>query len=155
MIVLKAGKRLRFVTLMAAVVLCILLSACGSDKKAASSEESNGTPDISSKSAGDNSEDHLADPMERLSGRFYIDGDSSAASVVVKSDGSFTAYYASGTVEREGYVKYEADANNPKFYVYVFYTDEGKPYMGFVDSGENKISAFETGNGSYRYVRVD
>lgn len=155
MIVLKAGKRLRFVTLMAAVVLCILLSACGSDKKAASSEESNGTPDISSESAGDNSQDHLADPMERLSGRFYIDGDSSAASVVIESDGSFTAYYASGTVEQEGYVKYEADANNPKFYVYVFYTDEGKPYMGFVDSGENKISAFETGNGSYRYARVD
>ena len=40
------------------------------------------------------------------------------------------------------------------FHVYVFYTDEGKPYMGFVDSGEPRISEFETGNGGYRYVRV-
>ena len=39
-------------------------------------------------------------------------------------------------------------------YIFVFYTNEGKPYMGFVDTKENKITEFETGNGSFRYVRV-
>ena len=51
-----------------------------------------------------------------------------------------------------GTVRYEA--NDAGFHVYVFYTDEGKPYMGFVDRGEPRISEFETGNGGYRYVRV-
>ena len=72
---------------------------------------------------------------------------------MIESDGSFTAYYASGTAEQEGYVRYEAEESG--FHVYVFYTEEGKPYMGFVDSGENKISEFETGNGSYKFVRVE
>ena len=152
-----SGKKWIVSILAAMILLGIILSSCGSDTKQDSSAIPDPSDDISSiaRVDEDSKPGHADDPIDRLAGVFYIDGDTSASCVEINSDGSFTAYYASGTVEQEGYVKYEADANNPKFYVYVFYTDEGKPYMGFVDSGENKISAFETGNGSYRYARVD
>lgn len=144
------------------LTLCILclafcLCACGSDATDDSGRtagnDSSALPADHSGLAEDNTP---SDPIERLSGRYYIDGDKTGSSVEVDADGRFTAYYASGTVEQTGYVRYEADNPGEKtFYVYVFYTDEGKPYMGFVDSGESRISAFETGNGDYRYVRVD
>ena len=134
-------------------ILLLLLSSCGTDETGSSAEFSETKPDISSVNSIDNTDTASLDPIERLSGLFYIDGDRSAASVAIETDGSFTTYYASGTAEQQGSVRYETDASG--FHVYVFYTDEGKPYMGFVDSGESKISAFETGNGSYRYVRVE
>ena len=133
--------------------MLIMLSSCGSIKKRAASDSSEAMPDTSSVNSKDIEDITSLDPIERLSGSFYIDGDKSAASVVIEPDSNFTAYYASGTAEQQGYVRYETD--NSGYHVYVFYTNEGKPYMGFVDSGESKISEFETGNGSYRYVRVE
>ena len=135
--------------MMAVAVLCVALSACGSSGESPSSAES-GTPAASSSMTADPSATE-SDPFVRLAGTFYIDGDTSASHVTIGEDGSFTAYYASGTVEQRGIVRYEA---NESAYVYVFYTDEGKPYMGFIDTGENQIAEFETGNGSFRYVRV-
>jgi hypothetical protein len=149
----------RGLSMAGAAALCIMLclSSCGS---AAKEEHSPDTGYESAAAVGEQSqvkEDPASsDPIERLSGRYYIDGDAAAASVVIDSDGSFTACYASGTVEQKGYVRYETDhSGENSYHVYVFYTDEGKPYMGFVDSGESRISEFETGNGSYRYVRVE
>ena len=136
--------------------LCLLLTACGTDEQKTASSETETNLAVSSETA-DPMADQSRDPIERLAGIFYIDGDTSAARVVVNGDGRFVAYYASGTEEQRGYVSYERDDSTGSLnvYVYVFYTDEGKPYMGFVDTGENRISEFETGNGSFRYVRVD
>ena len=131
-------------------VLCLILSGCGSSDKLSSSSGSDSTG-INSAYVTDNDSITQTDPIARLAGTFYIDGDTSAAYVTVAEDGSFTAFYASGTMEQQGYVKYET---NDSHHVFVFYTNEGKPYMGFVDTKENKITEFETGNGSFRYVRV-
>lgn len=149
----------RGLSMAGAAVLGILLclSSCGSVSKEGNSsdaayESAAAVDDHSQEKEGAAS----SDPIERLSGRYFIDGDATAASVVIEADGSFTAYYASGTVEQKGNVRYETNsAGDNRYHVYVFYTDEGKPYMGFVDSGESRISEFETGNGSYRYVRVE
>ena len=147
------GKRWRAAFAAVLTTMLVMLSSCGKGKYSISSNGNmNDKSEVSSAASNENN-DSMSDPIERLSGTFYIDGDRSAASVVIESDGSFTAYYASGTAEQEGYVRYEAEDSG--FHVYVFYTEEGKPYMGFVDSGENKISEFETGNGSYKFVRVE
>ena len=142
---------------VAALCVMLCLGSCGA---ASEKEPSSDTVHESASSAGDRFQEKeeaaSADPLERLSGKFFIDGDAAAASVVIAPDGRFTTYYASGTVEQKGYVRYETDQSGEKnYHVYVFYTDEGKPYMGFVDSGESRISEFETGNGGYRYVRVE
>ncbi len=133
--------------------LLIVISSCGSDGEIVSSVSSGQNSDSTSVSSAADEGTDRSDPIERLAGRYFIDGDNTAASVLINADGSFVAYYASGTAEQQGYVRYEADDSG--YNVYVFYTDEGKPYMGFVDSGESRISEFETGNGSYRYARVD
>ncbi len=138
--------------------LCVLFCSCGQGSDSADpnrSGHSDTLPSASQDNAGDPSSS--SDPMERLAGTYYIDGEPSAAYVEITTDGSFTAYYASGNVERTGYVRYKEDNSNQSktFYVYVFYTDEGNPYMGFVDSGEARISEFETGNGSVVYKRID
>ena len=151
----------KFKALLAAIlaISCMmLLFSCGSGNNAVSSDvPSDSNDNMATVHNGTSQNQPVPDnPMERLAGRFYIDGDTSAASVVIVADGSFTAYYASGTVEQTGYVRYENDAtNNSALNVFVFYTDEGKPYMGFVDSGEAHISEFETGNGSFHYIRAD
>ena len=143
--------------LVAAAAICLSLCACGSGKNALPEQPQNrgqSVNGVSSDAAVTDTGDH-SDPIGRLAGKFCIDGDSSASSVVIESDGTFTAYYASGTVEQRGTVRYETDDTSGRsLHVYVFYTDEGKPYMGFVDSGEAPISEFETGNGSNRFVRV-
>ena len=151
-------KKAKWVRAIIFTTLILLLSSCGSGEKGASSGdvsiESSDKQLITSYDGDD--ESASVDPIERLSGKYYIDGDQTAPRVEITSDGSFTAFYATGTVEQTGYVRYEADNSDyGNYFVYVFYTDEGKPYMGFVDSGENKISEFETGNGSYKYVRVE
>ena len=147
------GTKRRCALLGACLCLALLFGSCGRRTDGASSsangEEAGSIPPTAS---SENTGNVTADPMERLTGTFCIDGDETAASVVINPDRSFTAYYASGTPEQSGTVRYEA--NDAGFHVYVFYTDEGKPYMGFVDSGEPRISEFETGNGGYRYVRV-
>jgi len=126
------------------------LSGCGSPEKLSSSSDYDST-ELNSAYVTDNDSVTDWDPFARIAGTFYIDGDTSAAYVTVDEDGSFTAFYASGTVEQHGYIRHE---KNDSHYVFVFYTHEGKPYMGFVDTGEKTISEFETGNGSFRYVRV-
>lgn len=147
------GKRGRALFAAVLTTMLVMLSSCGKDNYSISSNGNMNDKSEVSSAASIEYNDSMSDPIERLSGTFYIDGDRSAASVVIESDGSFTAYYASGTAEQEGYVRYEAEESG--FHVYVFYTEEGKPYMGFVDSGENIISEFETGNGSYKFVRVE
>ena len=155
MINFQTGKWGRAVIAAALAASLALFSSCGTDQGSASTDNNGnmaGYSDQSAESSAANEKNSSADPIGRLSGKFCIDGNTDAASVVIDEDGRFTAYYASGTAEQSGYVRYEADDSG--YHVYVFYTDEGKPYMGFVDSGESRISEFETGNGGYRYVRV-
>lgn len=155
-----SGKKWIVSILAAMILLGIILSSCGSDTKQDSSAIPDPSDDISSIAQvdEDSKPGHADDPIDRLAGVFYIDGDTSASCVEINSDGSFTAYYASGNVEQTGYVRFEEDNTNQnsKFYVYVFYTDEGNPYMGFVYGGEEHIDQFETGNGGgVIYQRVN
>lgn len=139
--------------LAACLLLCLVSCGQGGKDTAAASgaENKNGEP-VSSAAVGGVT---YADPFGRLAGTYYIDGDTSAAHVTVTADGTFTAYYASGTVEEKGTVRYESGSPEAgTLPLFVFYTAEGNPYMGFVDSGEAEIAGFETGNGDWRYVRV-
>ena len=141
---------------LASLWIVLGLCSCGSDGKEDPSSGASQGRETVSENSHTNEDPASSDPIERLSGRFYIDGDTNAACVEILADGSFIAYYASGTEEQKGTVRYETDDTGEKsFHVYVFYTEEGRPYMGFVDSGEQRISEFETGNGDYRYVRVE
>ena len=116
----------RAVLAIGLAAFCIMLTSCGTGKVGVSSELPDESTDVIT-AASDGGDNSMSDPIERLSGKFHIDGDVSA--------------------------RYESDESGLN--VYVFYTDEGKPYMGFADSGESRISEFETGNGSYRYVRTE
>lgn len=141
-----------------AAAFCLSAVSCG--KEADVSSSSSGVlshEPTSSYSKGELSDNPLADPIGRLAGRYFVDGDTTAASLVVSADGSFAAYYAGGTLEESGYVRYEAEiTEGGVLYVYVFYTDNGNPFMGFIDSGEAVINEFETGNGGgLVYKRVN
>ena len=133
--------------------LIFMFCSCGEEPKVSVASSDGAGPAVSSEEVVSAKHQHQ-DPMKRLAGTYYIDGDTTAAYVTVSEDGSFAAFYASGTEELRGTVRYQQDDSDSGLNVYVFYTEEGKPYMGVVDTGENKISGFETGNGSFRYVRV-
>ena len=103
------GKRGRALFEAVLTTMLVMLSSCGKDNYSISSNGNMNDKSEVSSAASIEYNDSMSDPIERLSGTFYIDGDRSAASVVIESDGSFTAYYASGTAEQEGYVRYEAE----------------------------------------------
>ena len=97
-----SGKKWIVSILAAMILLGIILSSCGSDTKQDSSAIPDPSDDISSiaRVDEDSKPGHADDPIDRLAGVFYIDGDTSASCVEINSDGSFTAYYASGNVEQ-------------------------------------------------------
>ena len=109
-----SGKKWIVSILAAMILLGIILSSCGSDTKQDSSAIPDPSDDISSiaRVDEDSKPGHADDPIDRLAGVFYIDGDTSASCVEINSDGSFTAYYASGNVEQTGYVRFEEDNTN-------------------------------------------
>ena len=97
----------------------------------------------------DNSEDYTG-----LSGYWYIDGDTSTASIHITKDGKFTAYYPNGIVEERGYVKrvLEPTINN---YIFYMYRDSGELFQTFSDDGEKEKSDIYMGNdGTPHYVKL-
>lgn len=153
------------ILLMAALAAASALSLCACGETAPGQPDDEGFSVVAQESLqtdeghSDADNEPLSRKIGRLAGSWYIDGDTSAAHVDITSNGRFAAYYATGNVEVEGYIRYEDEEIEEGYdplSVYMFYTDDGDAYMGFVDSGEKFISEFEVGNGGGpRYVRVD
>ena len=65
-----------------------------------------------------------------LSGFWYVDGDSSAASIHITKDGKFESFYANGNHENSGYISREK-SDEEKGWVFVFCSDSDEPIMSF------------------------
>lgn len=93
------------------------------------------------------------DYFGRISGYWYIDGDTSLASLHITADGSFTAFYAYGAAECTGYITCEISDNNE--YSYQLYTSDGEPYLTFNDSGNDTVTDIYVINGIQpHFIRV-
>lgn len=89
-----------------------------------------------------------------IDGDWYIDGDPDAAHISVSNTGTFTAYYADGSIENTGYVKYERDEiDDAVSYWYAFYTDDDELYIIFMDDGtERKLDFYPQNGETVHYV---
>lgn len=89
-----------------------------------------------------------------IDGDWYIDGEYDAAHISISSSGNFTAYYANGNIENTGYIKHEAkEKDGVVIYWYMLYTNDDKPYIGFIDDGsERKLDFYVVTGTPVHYV---
>ena len=81
-----------------------------------------------------------------IAGYWYIDGDPHTASIHIYADGRFETFYATGSPEDKGQIKYELDEDLNNYY-YMFYSDTNGFIMGFADDGEKVKNDIYMGNG--------
>lgn len=99
------------------------------------------------------SENEAAD-LSGLAGYWYIDGDTSTASIHIYADGRFETFYASGSPENKGYIKRELE-DDLNYYYYAFYSDSNEFIMSFPDDGEKDKTDIYMGNGGTpHYVKL-
>lgn len=109
-------------------------------------------PEISAESSTEKPAETDSDNFSSIDGYWYIDGEYDAAHIFISSSGTFTAYYANGNIENTGYIKYEEDEDTSKNW-YMFYTNDDKLYISFIDDGSERKLDFYTGNNnSVHYV---
>lgn len=91
-----------------------------------------------------------------IAGYWYIDGDTAAASIHMTADGRFDAYYASGSLENEGTIRYEEEViEDTTIHWYMLYGDDGEFFTGFVDDGTAEKTDLYAGNGGEpHYVKL-
>lgn len=83
-----------------------------------------------------------------IAGDWYIDGDTTLASLHIEPDGSFKTYYADGVLESEGTIRYEAEEiEGTTNYWYHLYATDGTYIMGFADDGSSTKTDLYVGNG--------
>ena len=166
----------KFITITIAIL--IMVSGCGTVDKVDSKSSPSGTMATESKTKSSEPESSATESatvsttesaettpeatgneqekadFSSIDGDWYIDGDINAAHITINSSGEFTSYYANGSVENTGYVKYETKesedgANN----WYVLYTNDGNTYLSFIDDGREEKLDFYVGNdNSVHYV---
>lgn len=79
-------------------------------------------------------------------GEWYIDGDAAAAHLDIHSDGSFDSYYASGSLEYSGNIKYlmaDLDDGTGDAYYFCFFADSETPLFYILDEGK-ELTEFTT-----------
>ena len=79
-------------------------------------------------------------------GEWYIDGDAAAAHLDIRADGSFDSYYASGSLEYTGEIKYlkaDLDDGAGENYYFCFFMDSETPLFYLLDEGK-ELEEFTT-----------
>ena len=92
--------------------------------------------------------------LSGLAGYWFIDGDTTLASMYIDKDGNFEAYYASGNTEATGYIQSVFNPTINNFY-YTMYLDNGEVFNTFADDGlAYKTDIYMGTEGTPHFVKV-
>ena len=94
--------------------------------------------------------------FRRIEGDWYVDGSLDAAHLSIDSNGNFSAYYATGSLEQTGLIQCETEKEGDTVTNwYYFYTDDGALYFKFADTQTGILRDFYTdGANPVHYVLV-
>ena len=129
-------------------------STASSAETSSSAAETSTQADVTTTPAESTTTEYNPTDLTGFAGYWFIDGDTSLASMYIDRNGNFETYYASGNTEASGHIESVFNATINNFY-YVMYLDNGDIFNTFADDGlSSKTDIYMGTEGTPHFVKL-